>query len=115
MPDTDRRVSSSTLRRGLVPLDEERLERRLAMAFALMSFIPILILVWAMVYDIELSMVIYLVTGSALTGYFLIARRMIRSVVNVTQKVHALSSGKHAGLIDITERNEIGELARSFN
>ncbi len=108
-------TGSKPSRWKLVPLKEERLERKLALAFGFMSFIPILILVWAMVYDVELSVVIYLVAASAFIGYFLVARRMIRSVIDITEKVRAFSSGRSFGRIDVTEHNEIGELARSFN
>ena len=99
----------------LISLKEERLERKLALAFGFMSFIPILILVWAMIYDVDLGLVIYLVTASMLIGYFLVARRMIKSVIEVTNHVRILSSGQKAGLIDVTEHNEIGELAKAFN
>ncbi len=99
----------------LISLKEERLERKLALAFGFMSFIPILIIVWAMVYEVSLSVVIYPVVASALIGYFFVARRMIKSVLTVTEKVKALSSGKSLGMIDVIEHNEIGELARTFN
>ena len=99
----------------LISLKEERLERKLALAFGFMSFIPILIIVWAMVYDVSLTVVIYPVVASAFIGYFFVARRMIRSVLTVTEKVRALSSGKSLGMIDVIEHNEIGELARAFN
>ena len=115
-------MSSETSSRGranprfkLVSLKEERLERKLALAFGFMSFIPILILVWAMVYEVPLGIVIYLVTASAFIGYFFVARRMIRSVVAISEKVKALSSGAATGRIDVNEHNEIGELARAFN
>jgi len=99
----------------LVSLKEERLERKLALAFGFMSFIPILIIVWAMVYDVPLEVVIYPIVASAFIGYFFVARRMIKSVLAVTQKVKALSSGQSTGMIDVIEHNEIGELARTFN
>ncbi len=99
----------------LISLKEERLERKLALAFGFMSFIPILIIVWAMVYDVSLTVVIYPVVASAFIGYFFVARRMIQSVLTVTEKVRALSSGKSLGMIDVIEHNEIGELARAFN
>ena len=62
-----------------VSLKEERLERKLALAFGFMLFIPILILVWAMVYAVELGLVIFLVSASSFIGYFMVARPMITS------------------------------------
>lgn len=113
---SDTSTSAQPKRRfRLISLREERLEHKLALAFGFMSFIPILIIVWAMVYEVSLSIVIYPVVASAFIGYFFVARRMIKSVLTVTEKVRALSSGKSFGMIDVIEHNEIGELARAFN
>ena len=98
-----------------VSLREEGLERKLALAFGFMSFIPILIIVWAMVYHIDLGIAIYPIVISAFIGYFVIARRMIKSVLTVTEKIRTLGSGRSTGTIDVSENNEIGELARAFN
>lgn len=91
------------------------LERRLALAFWVMSFLPILLLVAAFVNGVALNIAIYPVVVLALVGYFFIARRIVQSVLSVTQKVKALSTGQSAGMIDVKDGNEIGELARSFN
>ncbi len=99
----------------LISLNEERLERKLALAFGFMSFIPILIVVWAMVYQVDLGIVIYPIVASAFIGYFFIARRMVKSVLLVTERINAITSGKSGGKVDVNERNEIGELARAFN
>lgn len=99
----------------LVPLHAEGLERKLTLAFGFMSFIPILIVAWAMVYDVDLGIAIYPIVASAFIGYFLVARRMVKSMLLVAEKARAISSGDVKGQIDITEANEIGELARSFN
>jgi len=98
-----------------VSLKEERLERKLTLAFGFMLFIPILILVWAMVYGVDLSLVSFFVSASAFIGYFLVVRPMIRSVVEVAKHIRTVSSRRSFGKIDVNERNEIGELARSFN
>ncbi|MBI3330567.1 MAG: HD domain-containing protein [Candidatus Omnitrophica bacterium] len=99
-----------------VPRQEERLEYRFALAFGFMSVIPILIVwAWARVHAVDMSLAIYGIVGSALIGYFFITRRMVRSMLAVTRKVKAITSGQAAGRIDVTEPNEIGELARSFN
>ena len=98
------------------PRQEERLEYRFALAFGFMSVIPILIVwAWARVHAVDMSLAIYSIVGSVLIGYFFITRRMVKSMVAVTQKVKALTSGQAVGRIDVTEPNEIGELARSFN
>ena len=103
----------------LVSLREERLERKLALAFGFMSFIPLLLIFWAMIYRVDLDILICLIIVSALVGMF-IARRMVRAVLAITERVKALSSGAAKGvkietfeLID--EEGELGELARSFN
>lgn len=99
----------------ILSLKEERLERKLALAFGFMSFIPILIIVFAMVNDIALNIIIYPIVASAFIGYFFVVRRMIKSVLTITEKVKALSSGQSVGMIDVIEHNEIGELAKAFN
>ena len=98
------------------PREEDRLEYKVALAFGFMSVIPILIVwAWARVRNVDMSLAIYGIVGSALIGYFFIARRMVRSMVLVTQKAKAITSGEAAGLIEVKEHDEIGELARSFN
>jgi len=100
---------------NLIPLKEERLERRLALAFGLMLCIPLLILVWVMVYQVELGFAIFLVAFSSCIGYFLLARPMIQSVVEITRRIRTLSNRRSVGQIEVNEQSEIGELARSFN
>jgi len=91
------------------------LERRLALAFWVMSFLPILLLVAAFVNGVALNIAIYPVVLLALVGYFFIARRIVQSVLSVTHKVQALSTGRSSGVIEVKEESEISELARSFN
>ncbi len=95
-------------------MKEEGLERRLALAFGFMSFIPILIITWGMLLEKPAGQVLILVSLSALFGYFFIARKMIHSVLLITRHAKAASEGQ-AGAIDIQEHGELGELARSFN
>ena len=99
----------------LVSLREESLERKLALAFGFMSFIPILLVVWAMIYGIDLGIAIYPIVASAFIGYFFVARRMIQSVIFIAKQAKAVASGQSLGTINSTEQNEIGELARAFN
>ncbi len=99
----------------LVPLHAEGLERKLTLSFGFMSFIPILIVVWAMVCNIDLGIAIYPIVASAFIGYFLVARRMVKSMLLVAEKAKEIASGRVTGRIEVGESNEIGELARSFN
>ena len=100
----------------LVSLKEEGLERKLALAFGFMSIIPILIVwAWAKMHQVDMGPALYAVIASVIIGYFLIARPMISLVLKVTKKVQELSTGHFTGTIEVDERNEIGELARSFN
>jgi HD-GYP domain-containing protein (c-di-GMP phosphodiesterase class II)/HAMP domain-containing protein len=112
-------ASPSTRPRGvpfrLVPLHAEGLERKLTLAFGFMSFIPILIVVWAMVYDVDLGIAIYPIVTSAFVGYFVVARRMVKSVLLVAERAREIADGQVSGRIEVAESNEIGELARSFN
>ncbi|MBI4342000.1 MAG: HD domain-containing protein [Candidatus Omnitrophica bacterium] len=101
--------------KALSSLKEARLEAKLTLAFGFMSFIPILLVVWAMMYAIPLRIAIYPIVLSAFGGYFLIARPMIHSVLKVIERIRTLSSSHSFELVDTDEHNEIGELARSFN
>ncbi len=96
-------------------LNDAGLERRLVLAFGFMSFIPILFILWTMVYKVDLSVTLRLTIASVFFGYFFIARRMVKSMLVVTEKVKAISSGQASGTIETVEHNEIGELARAFN
>jgi len=100
---------------NFVSLNDAGLERRLVLAFGFMSFIPILFILWTMVYKVDLSVTLRLTIASVFFGYFFIARRMIKSMLVVTEKVKAISSGQASGAIETAEHNEIGELARAFN
>ena len=105
--------SKSALR--LVSLREEGVERRLALAFGFMSFIPICILwAWAQLRQVDLGAVLYFIAASAFIGYFVV-RHMIRSVLTIIEKAREIASGRITGTIDVSEHSEIGELARSFN
>ena len=99
----------------LVPLRAEGLERKLTLSFGFMSFIPILIVVWAMVCNIDLGIAIYPIVASAFIGYFLVARRMVQSMLLVAEKAKEIASGRVTGRIEVGESNEIGEIARAFN
>ena len=99
----------------VVSLKEERLDRKLALAFGFMSFIPILIVVWAMVSGANLGLALYAIVASAFIGYFVVARGMVQSVLTLAEQARAIASGRNPGTIDASDHNEIGELARAFN
>lgn len=99
----------------LVPVEQERLERRLVIAFGFMSVIPILFIFWATIYKVDSRTILLLTIASALFGYFFVARRMIRAILTVTERVKALTSGKATGAVDVHDNSEIGELAKVFN
>jgi len=80
-----------------------------------MSFIPLLLVLWARVTGTDLNLVILLVAASALLGYFLIARPMVRGIITIAHRVSALSRQRADGQGHVAESNEIGELARAFN
>ncbi len=100
---------------GLRALEEERLERRLVLAFGFMSFIPILVVTWTMVYKVDLTVTIRLVIVSVIIGYFFVARRMVTAILAVVKQAKSISSGKVTEKIEVHENSEIGELARAFN
>jgi len=102
-------------KRPFVALQEERLERRLALSFGFMSLIPILVVFWAKVSNADMGSALHLAILSALIGYFFVCRPMIKSVIELIHKARAITSGNTAGQIDVKENSEIGELARAFN
>lgn len=99
----------------LVRIQHEGLERRLVIAFGFMSVIPILFIFLATIYKVETRTILLLTIASAVFGYFFVARRMIRAILEVTDRVKALSSGKMTGQLEVSDSNEIGELAKAFN
>lgn len=107
--------SPAASRFRLIPLREERLDHKLTLAFGFMSFIPILIIVWAMVYRVDLSLALYPIIASVFVGYFAVARRTIRSVIAVARKAKEFSDGRRHEAIEVNDGSEIGELARTFN
>jgi putative nucleotidyltransferase with HDIG domain len=100
----------------LTSIYEEGLERRLGLLFGFMSLIPILIIyAWSRVNDVDLGVTMYAIAASVVIGYFFIARPTISSVLTIAQKVKQLSEGQLPAPIEVNDKNEIGELARSFN
>ncbi len=103
-------IFSEPKKRGLkiVPIEGERLERRLVIAFGFMSVIPILFIFWATVNKVNGRTTLLLTIASALFGYFFVARRMIQSVLNVTERVKGLTSGQATGPLEVPDTNENG-------
>ncbi len=94
---------------------EASLEHRLVLSLGFMSFIPILLIVWTMVYQVDLTVTLRLVIASVFFGYFFIARRMVKAMLAVTARATSIASGETNGLVETAEHNEIGELAKAFN
>ena len=117
MPATSSHVEAGQAKKKskLASIAQLGLERRLALAFWVMSFIPILLLVAATIQGVDIHVAIYPAVGLVVIGYFFVARQIVRSVLNVVNKAKMLSTSQAPGMIDVNEENEIGELARSFN
>ena len=108
-------IAPKSVWRLFVPWQAVGLEHKLTLAFGFMSCIPILIIVWAMAYDIDLSYALYPIVGSVFLGYFLVVRRVVASVLHLAEQARRVASGRHRVAISVEDRSEIGELARSFN
>ena len=107
----------------VVPLKDERLARKVTLAFGFMSCIPLLLMFWAFVTFVlpnlhgqaqdSLHFVVLGIIASIFVGYFVLKRTM-GAVMDVVHQARAASqqlgeSSEH------TEGDEIVELARTFN
>ena len=96
-------------------MNQMTLERRLALAFWVMSFLPILLLVAATIQGVDIHIAIYPAVFLVVIGYFFVARQIVKSILKVVNKAKVPATGQVSGMIEVNEENEIGELARSFN
>ncbi len=94
-------------------LKEERLERKLVLAFGLMLLIPLLFVVWGITFEADLRLVIAFILASACIAYITIAHRIIRAVSTIAKRVRAISSHQGLSTVGTNGQNEIGELAKS--
>jgi putative methionine-R-sulfoxide reductase with GAF domain len=107
----------------IVSLRDERLTRKVTLAFGFMSFIPLLLVFWAFLTVVrpnlqgrivdQLSFVIIAIIGSVFVGYFVL-RWTMNEVLRVIQQARVVAD-KQIGAPVAGDGNELGELARTFN
>ncbi len=112
----------STIR--VVPLKDERLARKVTLAFGFMSFIPLLLIVWAFsafVYphvrgSVEdmLRALLAAIIFSMFIGYFVL-KRTIAAVIEVVHHARTVAQEQIGESLESSNGNEIGELTRTFN
>ncbi|MFH1645567.1 MAG: HD domain-containing phosphohydrolase [Candidatus Omnitrophota bacterium] len=105
-------------------LKNESLLRKFAVSFVFMSLVPIVLLLYLIrllnigaLIEQELpyfSVTIELVVLLAVISFFLI-RRSMKSLLDFTKHANEISRGKFNERVAVTERDEIGQLAESFN
>ncbi len=108
----------------MVSLKQERLTRKVALAFGFMSFIPLLLVFWAFVSIVSpniqgpaqdvLRLVMLVVIASIFIGYFVLKYTM-RKVMEVVQQARQTAEQSIGEPLDLGDGDEIGELARAFN
>lgn len=108
-------LNSRMGRLKFTPIQGERVERKLALTFGFMSFLPVLIIVWAHLTKTDIMIALFGIVACMFIGYFFILRRMLKAVLQVHQKVQDFNQGIRTGDLEVDETNEIGELARTFN
>ena len=105
----------------------EPLQRRLVVAFAFMSVIPLLLIAYGVISyvfphidpdtEVVLRNFMTLMIVSSVIGYFA-AWRIVRAVVRMASKARAALEGRWRQTlhdIDLDDPTELGELARAFN
>ena len=108
----------------VVPLKDERLDRKVALAFGFMSFIPLLLMVWALFSVVfpnvrgaaqeSLRWLIVGIIGSIFIGYFVL-KRTTGAVIKVVNQARKLLQQQIGQTVESTNGDEIGELAKTFN
>ncbi len=115
MADTATATPVVSRRFGLRALREEGMERKLALTFGFMSFLPILIIVWARLTETDIRIALFAIAGCVFIGYFWLARPMFQAILKMNRRVNEITTGQLEGTVEVAEANEIGELARTFN
>lgn len=108
----------------VVSLKDERLSRKVALTFGFMSFVPLLLMVWALVSFVfpnihgqvveSLRLFIIGIIASIFIGYFVLKETM-GAVMDVVQKARMITQRKLGTPLEGSGGNEIGELARTFH
>lgn len=114
------------MKRGLLKIKSiknDSLMRKIGLSFLLTSLIPILVVIYLLFFSDNLldyshkyvKLTVALLVASSLVGFEII-RRMVKSVLTINQHIKAVTEG-HTDIenIDLSEEDEIKELALSFN
>jgi HD-GYP domain-containing protein (c-di-GMP phosphodiesterase class II) len=107
-----------------VSLRDERLTRKVALAFGFMSFIPLLLVFWAFMTVVrpnlgsavvdQLSLVIIGIIASVFVGYFVL-RWTVNEVLRIVQQARIVAEKQIGASSVVADDNELSELARTFN
>ncbi|MBL7084844.1 MAG: HD domain-containing protein [Candidatus Omnitrophica bacterium] len=103
------------------PLSEQGLLQKLVAAILLMVVIPLLLTFYlffteasSLLQKDSVQLIIFFMVCSSLCGYML-SRRTVMSVVKITKDAQAITQGNLGKRIKTSEKNEVNELAQSFN
>ena len=104
-------------------LKHETLWRKFLLAFILMSLVPILIIAYIIHYVLrpetnlewtQVQWLIFWLVASCFVGFWIV-RHIITTFLSITKNAQDVASGDLSTRITVDEKNEISELARSFN
>jgi len=105
-----------------VSLVSRKLREKLLVAFALMSVVPLLVLIYIVVNYVfprsgvamDLSLVVGLTIAISLLG-FAVVRGFVLPVIRMASDVQAIAEGKLDRRIEVTSKDEVGMLGASLN
>ncbi|MGE5280369.1 MAG: diguanylate cyclase domain-containing protein [Deltaproteobacteria bacterium] len=103
---------------GRLSLGSRSLRPQLGVAFALMSILPILLLlgfVFPSLLSAEARPVVLILVALFAVAGFLLMKRVIDSVIRISQGVRSLASGEVSAEIACPRKDELGELSSSLN
>jgi len=107
----------------VVSLKDERLDRKVTLAFGFLSFIPLLLIMWAFIQFVfpyireSQGTLTFFIIGSIVSimvGYFVL-KRTIGSVMEVVHQARVVARRQGGEAHDPGEGDEISELARTFH
>ena len=106
------------------PRAGEGLAQRVTLAFGFLAFIPLLIMIWALMSFVlpsvdepvkeTLGFIVMAIIVSIFVGYSVL-KRTIRAVMDVVQQARSVTQHKFAGAPAAADPDEIVELTRTFN
>lgn len=115
---------SAAIKIRLTSLTKAELFRKFAIAFVLMSLVPIAVILYIM-YILDMSALLekeipyfkltiaLVVLLSAVVFYFV--RRSIISIGNFVARAHEIAEGKYSERVKVNTQDDVAELAESFN